>query len=140
MRVNFTANRYEKSRGFYIPTLFMPLSLRVSEKTSSMQLVNSGNLPPAARYKHFHGGTGNPVLLLHGTFWSRVWLPIMPILAESHQVFALDYPGFGHSDGRLEPEEAAAPALAGFVLRAADALGIGGLFAVAGPDTGGAVA
>ncbi len=47
------------------------------------------------RVSYLCGGEGSPVLLLHGTFWSRVWLPILPILAQSHAVFALDYPGFG---------------------------------------------
>lgn len=26
-------------------------------------------------------GSGTPLLLLHGTFWSRVWLPVLPALA-----------------------------------------------------------
>ena len=86
------------------------------------------------------GGEGAPVLLLHGTFWSRVWQPVIPRLAESHAVFAPDYPGFGRSGGRLDPEGATAPALAEFVLRMADALGIEGDFALAGHDIGGAVA
>lgn len=92
------------------------------------------------RVSYLRAGEGPPVLLLHGTFWSRVWLPVIPKLAESHEVFALDYPGFGRSAGRLEGEEAAVPALAEFVLRAVDALRIGGPFALAGRDTGGAVA
>jgi pimeloyl-ACP methyl ester carboxylesterase len=75
---------------------------------------------------------------LHGTFWSHVWSPVISKLAECHEVFALGYPDFGRSEGRLEPEEAAAPALAGFVLRAADELGVEGPFAVAGHDIGGA--
>ncbi len=75
---------------------------------------------------------------MHGTFWSRVWSPVLSRLAESHAVFAPDYPGFGAAEGRLEPEEATAPALAEFVLRAADALGIEGPFAVAGHDVNGA--
>jgi len=92
------------------------------------------------RVSYLHAGEGSPILLLHGTFWSHVWSPVIPKLGESYEVFALDYPGFGRSEGRLEPEEAAAPALAGFVLRAADALGVEGPFAVAGQDIGGAVA
>ncbi len=80
-----------------------------------------------------------PALLLHGTFWSRVWRPVVDGIAEDTEVFAPDYPGFGCSGGRLEPEEAAVPELASFVLRFADALGIGE-FAVAGHDIGGAVA
>jgi pimeloyl-ACP methyl ester carboxylesterase len=89
---------------------------------------------------YLHAGEGSPVLLLHGTFWSRVWLPVIPKLAESNEVFAFDYPGFGRSAGRLDTEEATAPALARFVLRAAKASGIEGTFALAGHDIGGAVA
>ena len=88
---------------------------------------------------YLHAGEGPPVLLLHGTFWSRVWQPVVPAIAEGNEVFALDYPGFGRSGGRLGPEEAAVPALASLVLRAADAMGLGE-FAVAGHDIGGAVA
>ena len=47
---------------------------------------------------YLHAGEGAPVLLLHGTFWSRVWLPVISRLAESHEVFAPDYPGFGRSE------------------------------------------
>lgn len=79
------------------------------------------------------------MLLLHGTFWSRVWRPVVDGIARGNEVFAPDYPGFGRSGGRLEPEEAPVPGLASLVLRFADALGIGA-FAVAGHDIGGAVA
>lgn len=58
------------------------------------------------RISYLYAGEGPPVLLLHGTFWSRAWLPVIPKLAESHEVFALDYPGFGRSEGRLDAEEA----------------------------------
>ncbi len=39
---------------------------------------------------YLHSEDGSPVLLLHGTFWSRVWLPVIPELAESHEVFVPD--------------------------------------------------
>jgi pimeloyl-ACP methyl ester carboxylesterase len=71
------------------------------------------------RVSYLHGGEDSPVLLLHDTFRSRVWLPILPKLAEGHAVFAPDYPGFGRSGGRLESEEASAPALADLVLEGA---------------------
>ncbi len=29
------------------------------------------------RLSYLHAGSGKPVLLLHGTFWSRVWEPIL---------------------------------------------------------------
>ena len=88
---------------------------------------------------YLHAGEGSPILLLHGTFWSRVWLPVIPKLAESHEVFALDHPSLGCSEGRLDTEEATPPALARFVLRA-KASGVEGPFAVAAHDIGGAVA
>ena len=88
---------------------------------------------------YLHAGEGPPILLLHGTYWSRVWQPILPQLARNHAVFALDFPSFGRSGGRLETQEVSVPALADLVVRAAEALGIEG-FAVAGHDIGGGVA
>jgi len=61
-------------------------------------------------------------------------------LAQDHAVFALDYPGFGRSGGRLTVENASVPRLAELILRAADALRVGEAFYLAGHDIGGAVA
>lgn len=80
-----------------------------------------------------------PLLLLHGTFWSRVWLPVLPALGEELHCVALDFPGFGRSEGELEVAEANVPALARVVLNVADALGFD-TFAVAAHDIGGGVA
>lgn len=80
-----------------------------------------------------------PLVLLHGTFWSRVWQPVLPALAESVRPIALDLPGFGCSGGELDVEHATVPALAGTVLAAADALGLEE-FDLAGHDIGGAIA
>lgn len=63
------------------------------------------------------------LLLLHGTFWSRVWAPILPALGESVAAAAVDFPGFGRSGGELTVERASVPELAALTLRAADALG-----------------
>lgn len=43
-------------------------------------------------------GTGSSLVLLHGIghHW-RAWLPIMDLLAERHDVLAVDFPGFGAS-------------------------------------------
>nr|BAI53126.1 hypothetical protein [Arthrobacter sp. IF1] len=81
----------------------------------------------------------SPLLLLHGTFWSRVWQPVLPALAGQLHCMALDFPGFGHSEGELGVTEASIPALARIVLDTADALGLD-RFAVAGHDIGGGVA
>jgi pimeloyl-ACP methyl ester carboxylesterase len=80
-----------------------------------------------------------PLLLLHGTFWSRVWEPVLPVVGGRFQCLALDFPGFGRSDGELAVEQASVPALADLVLEAADELGLQS-FHVAAHDIGGAVA
>ncbi|MFD1211069.1 alpha/beta fold hydrolase [Arthrobacter sp. GCM10027362] len=80
-----------------------------------------------------------PLLLLHGTFWSRVWQPVLPQLASRLHCMALDFPGFGRSGGELDEAEATIPALARTALQAADALGLDA-FALAGHDIGGGVA
>ena len=82
---------------------------------------------------------GPPLMLLHGTFWSRVWQPVLPVLGEQCRCYALDFPGFGQSGGELSVEQATIPALAQTVLQAADALGVE-QFDVAAHDIGGGVA
>lgn len=87
------------------------------------------------------GQEGPAVLLLHGTYWSRVWLPVMGPLAEAGlRPLAVDLPGLGRSGGELTLETATVPALADWVARFASALKISGPIAVAGHDIGGAVA
>ncbi|MEV1128357.1 alpha/beta hydrolase [Agromyces sp. NPDC049794] len=84
---------------------------------------------------------GPVVLLLHGTYWSRVWLPVLGSLAEAGlRPIAVDLPGLGRSGGELTLETAAVPALAEWVARFATALKLSGPVAVAGHDIGGAVA
>lgn len=81
------------------------------------------------------------VLLVHGTYWSRVWLPVMPALAAAGlRPIAVDLPGLGRSGGELTVETAAVPALAAWVARFAFALGLPEPLRVAGHDIGGAVA
>jgi pimeloyl-ACP methyl ester carboxylesterase len=84
---------------------------------------------------------GPPVLLLHGTYWSRVWLPVVGRLAEAGlRPLAVDFPGMGRSGGELTRASATVPALADWVVRFASALGLSGPIAVAGHDIGGVVA
>lgn len=84
---------------------------------------------------------GPPVLLLHGTYWSRVWLPVLDSLAEAGlRPIAVDFPGMGRSGGELTLETATVPALADWVARFVSALRLSGPIAVAGHDIGGAVA
>jgi pimeloyl-ACP methyl ester carboxylesterase len=86
-------------------------------------------------------GTGTPILLLHGTYWSRVWQPVVGLLADRGlRPVAVDLPGCGRSAGELDAESATVPALAGWVERFLDALGVDGRLGVAGHDIGGAIA
>src|SRR5215218_10824686 len=48
---------------------------------------------------HHRGGSGEPLLLIHGIghTW-RGWRPMLPRLEERFEVLAVDLPGFGHSE------------------------------------------
>lgn len=87
------------------------------------------------------GQHGPLVLLLHGTYWSRVWQPVMDDIAATglHPV-AVDFPGFGRSGGELTSAEASIPQLAAWVARFLDAMGNKGPVMIAGHDIGGGVA
>ncbi|MEV6932212.1 alpha/beta fold hydrolase [Dactylosporangium sp. NPDC051485] len=47
---------------------------------------------------YVRSGEGEPLVLIHGIghHW-RAWEPVIPMLAERHDVIALDLPGFGRS-------------------------------------------
>ena len=87
------------------------------------------------------GKHGHLVLLLHGTYWSRVWLPVLDsIAAAGLRPVAVDFPGFGRSGGELTVAEASVPRLSAWLIRFLDALGHKGPVMVAGHDIGGGVA
>lgn len=87
------------------------------------------------------GDGGQLVLLLHGTYWSRVWQPVLDGLAAAAlRPVAVDFPGLGRSAGELTLADAAVPALAAWAERFLHALGAEGPVAVAGHDIGGAIA
>ncbi|MFC7403944.1 alpha/beta fold hydrolase [Georgenia alba] len=82
-----------------------------------------------------------PVLMLHGTYWSRVWLPVLDHLAGAGlRPIAVDLPGSGRSGGELVADAATVPALADWATRFVSALGLSGPIALAGHDIGGAIA
>jgi pimeloyl-ACP methyl ester carboxylesterase len=86
-------------------------------------------------------GDGPLLLLLHGTYWSRVWQPaIGPLAAAGLRPVAVDLPGCGRSGGELTLETATVPALTAWVERFLDALGAPAPLRVAGHDIGGAIA
>lgn len=66
----------------------------IAEVTHHNAAVNGTNLHYVSA-----GTTGSPILLVHG--WPETWWAfhkIIPILAQSHRVFAVDLRGFGDSD------------------------------------------
>jgi pimeloyl-ACP methyl ester carboxylesterase len=72
---------------------------------------------------HDRGGSGEPLLLIHGigSQW-QVWEPVLPLLRASHDVVAIDLPGFG-SSSMMSGAEPTAPGLAAAVASFLDSLG-----------------
>jgi pimeloyl-ACP methyl ester carboxylesterase len=70
-------------------------------------------------------GTGEPVVLLHGFGASTYsWRKVMPALAESHRVVAIDLNGFGYTQRPTTRASYTREAQARLVLGTLDALGI----------------
>jgi pimeloyl-ACP methyl ester carboxylesterase len=93
------------------------------------------------RVRFYEGGSGAPVLLVHGYLWSgTVWGDVFPLLAQSLRVIVPDLPGFGESE---KPSPARyAYGLEAFVESLVDliaTLGVGRV-SVCGHSMGGAVA
>lgn len=89
---------------------------------------------------HVRQGSGEPLVLLHGIGSELcAWEPVLGPLAETHDVIAVDLPGFGRSrplpDGVTPTPQALADAVAGLL----DELGIDAAH-VAGNSLGGWVA
>ncbi|MDQ4128475.1 MAG: alpha/beta hydrolase [Actinomycetota bacterium] len=89
------------------------------------------------------GGTGAPILLLHGYPQTHaMWHGVAPILAEDFTVVAADLRGYGDSSKPFGSEDHATyskRAMAADQVRAMESLGYSS-FAVAGHDRGGRVA
>lgn len=87
------------------------------------------------------GDRGPLLLLLHGTYWSRVWQPVIDDLAAAGlRPVAVDFPGFGRSGGELTIAEASIPRLAAWLGHFLGAMGQDGPVRIAGHDIGGGVA
>jgi len=89
------------------------------------------------RVRYVRRGSGPPVVLVHGIASSiYTWAEVLPALAHSHDVIALDLPGFGGSDIPADFSAERYPALLRSFL---DALGLARVTLV-GHSLGGAVA
>ncbi|GAA1087139.1 alpha/beta fold hydrolase [Pseudonocardia alni] len=73
---------------------------------------------------HHVGGSGEPLLLLHGMTSSwRAWKPLLPMLEEHHEVWAVTMPG--HLDGPSMPEgEFSMDLMVDALVEELDALGV----------------
>jgi len=86
------------------------------------------------------GGSGPPLLLLHGFPQSRMmWGAVAPALAAKHTVVIPDLPGYGDSDAPATVEDASKRIMAASLVEMMAALGFGA-FDIAGHDRGGRVA
>jgi pimeloyl-ACP methyl ester carboxylesterase len=84
------------------------------------------------------GTTGSPILLVHGfpeTWWT--FHKLIPLLAKTHRVFAIDLPGFGDSSNAAGAYDSASTAetLHGFIL----GLGVGAVHITAQDISGATV-
>jgi pimeloyl-ACP methyl ester carboxylesterase len=102
------------------------------------ETVDVGGVP----ISYLTAGDGGPLaLLLHGTYWSRVWQPVLDGIAGAGlRPVAVDFPGFGRSGGELTMSEASVPRLSAWLVHFLEALGHKGPVMVAGHDIGGGVA
>ena len=92
--------------------------------------IEVGGIP----ISYLTAGEGGPLLLLlHGTYWSRVWQPVLDdIAAAGLRPVAVDFPGCGRSGGELTASEASVPRLSAWLPRFLDALGHAGPVGVVG--------
>ena len=114
------------------PPAFAPPAAPPPGFTSERRLVND------ARMHYVIGGSGTPVVLLHGfpNTW-YAWRDVMPRLAERHTVIAVDLRGLGDSDPGTQPNDV--PTGADDVHGLVAELGLGPVL-VAGQDWGGSTA
>jgi pimeloyl-ACP methyl ester carboxylesterase len=80
--------------------------------------TDSTNGSGSAPLDHHRGGSGEPLVLIHGIghTW-RGWKPMLPALERRFDVLAVDLPGFGHSEPLPAGTDPTAEALADAVER-----------------------
>lgn len=81
-----------------IATSFAALSKTANTQTAKKEFVSRDASIGGAKIHYTTGGSGPTVLLLHGfAETSRMWNPLLPLLAEKFTVIAPDLPGIGDS-------------------------------------------
>jgi pimeloyl-ACP methyl ester carboxylesterase len=88
-----------------------------------MQQFESEYQVRGVKLRMFRGGTGEPVLFLHGAAGLSFWTPFFQSLSQQHDFIAIEHPGYGKSD---DPENLTSMQdLAAFYLDVIDQLGVG---------------
>jgi pimeloyl-ACP methyl ester carboxylesterase len=84
---------------------------KIPDKTPERAILSRTAEIGGSRLHYMTAGSGTPLILLHGyAETSRMWKPIIPLLAERFTVIAPDRPGIGDSDipaGGLDMKNAA---------------------------------
>jgi len=79
--------------------LAVPLAVSAQTPLQTTAIVSSSADVQGAKIHYLKAGKGPTVILLHGyTQTSRMWRPIIPLLADKFTVIAPDLPGIGDSD------------------------------------------
>jgi pimeloyl-ACP methyl ester carboxylesterase len=77
----------------------MKIPEKIPEKTPEKAIASRTAEIGGSRLHYMTAGSGTPLILLHGyAETSRMWKPIIPLLAERFTVIAPDLPGIGDSD------------------------------------------
>jgi pimeloyl-ACP methyl ester carboxylesterase len=81
-----------------LPLLMMVLSVPISAESSDKNIVSRADEIDGQHLHYLFAGHGPAVILLHGfAETSRMWRPLIPLLAEKFTVIAPDLPGIGDS-------------------------------------------
>ena len=120
-----------------LPHLFKEPLLELNRQLSG---VSEKTLPVGAHHIHYlDGGSGEPVILLHGIFAEKDhWVDFARQLTSNHRVIAPDLPGFGES-GRLADQTYGYAEQTQHLKDFMDTLGIGRAH-LAGNSMGGTIA
>ena len=73
--------------------------MNLTNSSTKIPVVGTVNLNSLSLYYRNWGGSGKPIILLHGLASnSRIWDLVAPILASTSSVIAIDQRGHGKSD------------------------------------------
>ena len=97
--MNRTRIRRTRHVAALIFAMFVAAPAYANDSTAPKGIAEKSAVVNGVRINYKIAGTGPTVVLLHGyTQTSRMWLPLIPLLADSHTVIAPDLRGIGDSE------------------------------------------